>query len=199
MEKETKEKVLQSAKFAGEIILVTAAIGMSFVCPNLPRYLLKGLVNHLRENQYDHFSTETIRSIPGVNLSKALYSLKRRKLIEITHADGITTIKLTEKGREMKLMYDFDNLSIRKPEVWDGKWRVIIFDIPETKKSSREAFRRKLKIMGFSPFQKSVWLHPYPCESEIDFLSEKLKIAEFLNLITVQIDNDEPLRTNFNL
>ncbi len=74
-----------------------------------------------------------------------------------------------------------------------------MFDIPENRKSARESIRNKLKELGFTQFQKSVWLYPYPCEAEIDFITEYYSVAKYVNLITVKIENDKPLRVKFNL
>src|SRR3990167_2211250 len=61
-------------------------------------------------------------------------------------------------------------------EKWDKKWRVVIFDIPEKSRMARDALRRKLKELEFRELQKSVFVHPYECKKEIDF------IIEFFNL-----------------
>ena len=74
-----------------------------------------------------------------------------------------------------------------------------MFDIPESEKFAREALREKLKNLGFAQFQKSIWIYPYPCENEIDFVTEFFSIAKHVNLITVKIDDDRPLRAEFNL
>ena len=82
---------------------------------------------------------------------------------------------------------------------WDGKWRILMFDIPESKRESRDSLTNKLRNLGFIQFQKSVWVYPYPCAEEIDFVTEYFSIAENVNLITVRIENDKPLRKEFKL
>ncbi|PJA86838.1 MAG: hypothetical protein CO141_02650, partial [Candidatus Moranbacteria bacterium CG_4_9_14_3_um_filter_42_9] len=64
-------------------------------------------------------------------ISNALGSLKRQKLIEIEkYEDDKISVKLTNRGKERVIKFSFDLLEIKKPEKWDGKWRIIIFDIP---------------------------------------------------------------------
>ena len=65
-----------------------------------------------------------------------------------------------------------DALKINRPKKWDGKYRIIIFDIAQLKKFYREALRGKLKELGFYPLQKSVWIHPFDCRDEIEVLRE---------------------------
>ncbi len=131
------------------------------------------------------------------NISQALYRLKKRRIIQIRQQGNKTRIILTEKGRLRKLTYDVERIKVPKPERWDGYWRFLIFDIPEDRALARDAFRRKLKQLGFIQFQKSVWIYPYPCETEIDFLTEVLKVRRFLTLLTVKIKDDKPLRKSF--
>ena len=91
-------------------------------------------------------------------------------------------------------------MKIEKPKIWDGKWRIVIFDIPKHKKRARDALREKLKELGFYPFQKSVWVFPYPCEKEIQFLVELFDIWPYVNLIVAEnISNDIKLRKHFKL
>ena len=83
------------------------------------------------------------------------------------------------------LKYDFDNISIKNPKI-DGKWRLIIFDIPEQRKRDREGLRRKLIELGFIRLQDSVFASPYPCKDEIDFLANYLNISDFVTLAVIE-------------
>ena len=97
------------------------------------------------------------------------------------------------------MQFDLENLKISNRGPWDKKWRLIMFDIPESKKSAREALRNKLKDLGFIQFQRSIWLYPYSCKDEIDFITEYFSVAKYINLITVKIEDDKPLRAKFKL
>ncbi len=46
--------------------------------------------------------------------------------------------------------FDIDDMVLNRPEHWDGKWRLVIFDVPEEHKKARDALRRKLKIFILS-------------------------------------------------
>jgi len=91
-------------------------------------------------------------------------------LINIQKENHQVYISLTEKGKKKAGWLQIDNLKIFRPKKWDQKWRLIMFDITQLKKTHRDAFRGKLKELGFQPFQKSVWIHPFDCEAEIDLL-----------------------------
>jgi len=113
-------------------------------------------------------------------------------------------MKLTEAGKKIVKKIQLENMRVQKQEKWDGKWRIIIFDIPEGNKrrgkAKRDAMRLKMKAMGFYQLQKSVWAHAYPCEEEIRLLCEILKISPFVNIITAEkIYNDDVLRECFKV
>ena len=131
---------------------------------------------------------------------KSLKILKRDKLVDFREEGNLSKIKITEKGREKLLRYDLDNLEIKKPKKWDGIWRVVTFDIPEDTRSARDALRAKLKELGFYQLHKSVFVFPYPCLDEIQFIEEIFKIGPYINFIEARtIEGDDYLRSKFDL
>lgn len=58
----------------------------------------------------------------------------------------------------------------KKPSEWDGKWYIITFDIPEAYRIKRNAFREKLKKLGFGRLQNSVWISPLNCIANVESL-----------------------------
>src|SRR3989344_6111044 len=94
-----------------------------------------------------------------------------------------------------------DSLEIKKPKRWDKKWRLVIFDIAQLKKIYREAFRGKLKELGFRPLQKSVWIHPFDCQPEIELLKIffGLSSKEMRLMVVEDIGEDSCLKKSFQL
>ncbi len=117
-------------------------------------------------------------------VTNAFYRLKKKGFINIKEVNHQIYISLTKEGKKMAGKYQIDDLKIEKPKTWDGKWRLIMFDIPSNCKIKREAFRGKLKEFGFYSIQKSVWVCPYPCDKEVrllrEFLGLSIKILELL-------------------
>ena len=82
----------------------------------------------------------------------------------------------------------------------DGKLRIIIFDIPEKFRWGRDALRKKLKELGFCEFQKSVFVFPYDCKDEIDFIIEFFNIRKYVRYgVFDYVDNAVHLKEFFNL
>jgi len=114
--------------------------------------------------------------------------------------DGIITLILNEKGKERALQMNFDQLEIKRPKTWDGEWQLVAFDVPEKRRKIRDAFRNKLKELGFYELHHSLFVFPYPCRDEIDFIVEVLDARPYV--IYGQINNlspDAKLRFHFKL
>jgi DNA-binding transcriptional regulator PaaX len=141
------------------------------------------------------------KKIGKKKLKKKIFELKKRKLVSFSETlDGQITINLTERGKAFALKYKIEEMKIQKPRKWDEKWRVVIFDIPEKKKKNRELFREKLKELGFHQLQKSVFIYPFPCREEIEFLRQNWGIAPFvLFLETDTIEEEGRLEEKFSL
>lgn len=134
-------------------------------------------------------------------LRRTLHEFKRDRLIDFKEErDGSVSIALTDKGRRFVLRFHPERLALTKPPVWDCKWRVITFDIPEKKKAAREAFRKYLTELGFYQAQRSVWIWPYECKKEVDFIVKLLEIRTHVYYLTVQsIAPDSALKLHFDL
>ncbi len=77
--------------------------------------------------------------------------------------------KLTKEGwKKLKSVLP----EYKKPPVWDDKWYIVAFDIPETQRIKRNAFRERLKKIGFGRLQDSLWISPYNFLANIESLVE---------------------------
>ena len=169
-------------------LLIGGAIGIATTSPYFIRNLLEGrkrLKRHPKRKVYDTF-----------------YNLRRQGLIKIEKKKNRQIyISLTEKGRKKAGWLQIDSLEIKRPKRWDGKWRIVIFDIAQLKKLYREAFRGKLKELGFFPLQRSVWIYPFNCRAEIDLLRDFFGLSEkeMRLIITGDIGDDSALKKAFNV
>jgi len=134
-------------------------------------------------------------------LRETIKRLYRSKLIDYKEAnDGIVELTLSEKGKNKILKYNLDRIEIKKPARWDKLWRLVIFDIPEEERTGRMALAAKLKELGFYPLQKSVFIHPYECKDEIDFITEIFDLAPYVRFLRVKdIDIEQDLEERFRL
>lgn len=142
----------------------------------------------------------TSRGVPPKKARAVIHYLKRHNLVMLRAEGTETVVTMTEEGKRKLLRYDFNTLAIPRPRRWDGRWRLVAFDIPEKKKLAREALRHKLKELGFLLIQKSLWVHPFACSNEINFISETFQISPYLWLIEAsRLDHEEYLKKKFSL
>ena len=146
-------------------------------------------------------------------LPEGLKEIKKRRLYELVrefyndrlvsykeNEEGLTEIILTKDGEKIALKFKLDDIKIKKPKKWDKQWRIVIFDIPNKFKKAREAIRKKLKELGFIKLQESVFVFPYECENEINFIVEVFQIRPFIRFIRANsISNEEQLMISFGL
>jgi DNA-binding transcriptional regulator PaaX len=162
-------------------ILLSLLAGVAFGCAITPKRQWRVL--------------ETIGEIwsdSDNKLGKEINNLNRSKLIKkITAKDGTSTIKLTEKGKLLATEYCFlKNLKIRDKK-WDGRWRILIFDVPEKLRKGRNALRWKIRKLGFCELQKSVFVIPYECKKEIDFIVNYFSLGLYVHYGILEIIGED--------
>lgn len=133
---------------------------------------------------------------------QALYRLRDKKFITFTKTEkGRPIVRLTERGIAEITKIVLRQYKISETAVWDGKWRIAIFDIKEKRRSVRHRLRMLLAGAGMVRLQDSVWVHPYPCDELIALVRANLAsgTGELLYFIAEGLESDRHLRTHFNL
>jgi len=131
------------------------------------------------------------KTLNNKSFYNTIYRLVKQGLLQ-TEGEN-KKIRLTISGEGIKLV------NLYNPQK-DGVWKLVIFDIPEKRKKVRDALRGHLRQIGFYELQKSVFIHPYPCGDEIEFLVEFHQVRAHVRQLTVHaIDNDLHLRRKFNV
>ena len=93
-----------------------------------------------------------------------------------------------------------ENMKLPREEKWDGKWRIVIYDIPVRLNKVRESLRYQLKRMGMKEIQKSVFVYPYSCHKEIKYIIEFYFAWKYINFIEATfINNEEKLKKHFDI
>ncbi len=131
----------------------------------------------------------------------ALGRLAAQEHIVFEKRDGKQYARITESGRKI-LAFEQEKakLSNAKKKRWNGRWRVVIFDVPEKRRKTRDRLRNIMERTGFVRLQDSVWVFPYDCEDFIALLKAELKIGTaVLYMVVEHIENDKHLLAHFGL
>lgn len=176
------QKIILSTIFAVGILSVVA------VAPNIFSVIkqLEGSRKRKKNLKY------------SINASFA--RLREKGLIEIVEINGKKVARVTQKGENQLSFLEKHNFKLKIPKKWDGRWRVVIFDIKESKKRIREQLRITLSQIGFLKLQNSIWIFPYDCEDIVSLLKSDFKLGkDVLYMIVEKLENDWQFLKAFNL
>ena len=124
-------------------------------------------------------------------ITRSLKGLREAGLIENISSGQQEYARLTKDGRKKahSLKLEAGN-SLLNP-TWDGKWRIILLDLPESRKAERESLRYLLKKAGFVCLKNSAWVSPYPFEYMFMNIKKDLGLTtEIMILVTETLDEE---------
>ena len=131
---------------------------------------------------------------------QSVRGLERHGYLQVFKKDGKEHIKITPLGKQMMLQRSMILTRPKQPEKWDGLWRLVMFDIPENRRKAGNALRFALQKMGLIQIQKSVFVYPYPCKKEIDFIAGFFKIRKGITYATAHaIEGNTLLEKKFKV
>lgn len=112
---------------------------------------------------------------------KAIQQLKKYGYVE-TRKDGRKILfKLTDEGRQEAIIK-----KLLEDDSWDGKWRIVIFDIPEKQRKLRHVLRMKLREWQFKPWQKSVWVSKKAIEFELHKFLKEVDLSDWVKVLVAE-------------
>lgn len=172
-----------------KIVAVVGVIGAVFVAPGLAHVFRAALRAHRRGASHD----DAYRN----RVYQTLWRLRKRGLITKDHAGKFA---LTSKGHDALLQYELRTVAAPPSTRWDGKWRLVAFDVWEKRRALRNTLRDALRRIGFLKIQHSLWAYPYDCEEAIALLRTHLRLSPAIQyMLVLRIDDDTALRRRFHL
>lgn len=188
-----KDRINPKVKDVLALLGAGAFLTGSLIMPGLP-VLAKPFLDKKRKeeaNEWKKFNTWRLKQM--------LKRLEAQKMVEVSEDKDGYNVKITEKGRRRLLKYNIDEMTLTNKK-WDGKWRIIAYDIHESNKKARNYFRTILKKLEFLKLQKSMYLTPYKCEDEIEYIRQIFDIGNNVTIIKVNgIENESAYKDYFGL
>ncbi len=131
-------------------------------------------------------NTETLRT--------NFHRLKKEGLIIENPKKKVFAI--TEKGEKIMSYIEDRYSALNKP--WDGKLRIVAFDIPESKKAWRKWLREELDLFQFRLLQKSIYIGKNPLPSSLYKEIEQNNLNKYIFVLTVgEIDKEKEVMNLF--
>ena len=179
-----RKKIIYEPTFSDTAVLILGALGKIFIESFWPHPYYHTFCDHNKKRSFRN----------------AVDRLEKRGLIiGERQKNGRIAFTLSPEG-EMLANRIALKLKLAKNKRWDGKWRLLIFDIPEKIRGRRDFFRRELINFGFYPLQKSVLAYPYSLPQEFFELWEDFDFKKQLVVVeSAKIADDEDLRAFFAL
>jgi hypothetical protein len=116
---------------------------------------------------------------PRYQIRQALRRLEKKGLVTCEKTRAGWAARLSPRGKKAaQKMEATEVIRIKKPDRWDGRWRIIIFDIWEHRRGMRDKLRRMLQKAGFYKLQGSIWIYPYDCEDLLVFLRADMHLGK---------------------
>ena len=192
-EPEIMRKRRRTNKYTGEIIKLTAAQVLSSIFElALPFFATSSIYRTSARRIHREIDEDK------TNLKEKIHYLKKMGMIESFVENKETYYELTPKATSHIERIKYDDIKITRTRRWDKKWRIVIFDVPEDKKTGRDLFRRKIMSIGFRQIQKSVYVYPFECTEQMLKVSSFLNLSRFVTIVIAEIvQGEESMIENF--
>lgn len=124
-------------------------------------------------------------------ITRSIKRLEEAGFIESIYSGQNDYARLTKIGRKKAHSLKLENDTTLLSTTWDGYFRIILLDMPENRKSERDALRYLLKKAGFICMKNSVWISMYPYEHLFKNIKKDLNLStELIILVTNKLDED---------
>ena len=167
--------------------------------PSIQRAILKTLsykrvtpLDSIKKDVGDAIlSKSDINSKTSYAIARSIKNLLSDGLVEAFNSEHKQYIRLTREGKQKVNNIALECESSLISTTWDSYWRIILLDIPEERKSEREALRYLLKKAGFVCLKNSVWISMYPFEHLFTNIKKDLNLStELIIIVTDKIDKE---------
>ena len=112
------------------------------------------------------------------NFGNLVWRSLKAGYIEKIEKKGSVYIRITSQGQE-RIQRDFPLLDFHRKR-WDGKWRIVMFDISELEKEKRNYLRRKLRELGFGMLQESVFITPHDIIKDFSEYLDSIDLGKYV-------------------
>jgi len=158
----------------------------SLALDDVASFISQPSLKFLTTTQFDPIQKRYRRLLGKKRFTVLLYYLKKQGYIETPEWQYKTGLFLSPRGLKRAILID-DRVKIKtKKKRVDGRWAMVIFDIPENKKAIRDTFRNALRKIGYRLLQKSIWVCPYDVLKHSEEIIRKYDLEDEVKLLLIE-------------
>ena len=118
----------------------------------------------------------------GERAARSTLSRMKQRGWFVTHREGRESqYILTAAGRA--ILEEGERRIFEAPHRgWDGRWRLVVYSLPEELRRERNDLRKKLAWLGFGNLAPGAWISPHNREDEVLEVARDLDVRDYVTL-----------------
>jgi phenylacetic acid degradation operon negative regulatory protein len=113
----------------------------------------------------------------------ALSRMRRKGWIKPERAGRHSLYSLTARGRRITDEGSQRIFEARRRD-WDGQWHMVVYSLPEEKRSLRNDLRKRLAWLGFGHLAPGTWISPHNRRTEVEDLLTDLDAHAYVHMFS---------------
>ena len=134
--------------------------------------------------------TMALIGVSPVATRQSLRRLTAQELVAATRSGRLSSYALTAAGRR-RIEEAADRIYLRRPLLWDGRWRMLNYSFPESQRAAREALRRELQWLGYGSLGPGTWVCPWDLGARLDAVLAKHGVTGAVEAFTSEHSGDD--------
>jgi DNA-binding transcriptional regulator PaaX len=140
---------------------------------------------------FDLLDTKEVPKKPLYAISRSLRGLEDGGFLDRAFSGQQEYLRITKAGKKRAHSIILEQDTTLVNPTWDGKWRIVLLDLPESRKDERDALRYLLKKAGFVCVKNAVWISPFPYEHLFANIKKDFDLqTELMIFVTDTIDQE---------
>lgn len=121
--------------------------------------------------------------LSGQAVRSTLSRMSRKGWLKSRRAGRHSFYSLTPKCRNL-LEEGAQRIFKPRSDPWDGRWHLLFYSIPESKRHLRRKLRKQLLWLGFGTLNHATWITPRDMQSEVEQVVDTLNVRSYVEFFT---------------
>ena len=123
--------------------------------------------------------------VSGQAVRSTLSRMSRKGWLESRRVSRYSFYSLTPKCLEL-LEEGARRIFQPRCDPWDGRWHLLTYSIPESKRHLRRRLRRRLLWLGFGALHHATWISPRDLQAEVEQIADALQVRPYMEFFAAE-------------